>query len=192
MKNKKTLVALILVAVLGIVGATYAYFTSRAILNNEFKAGTYSTVVIDEFTSPTNWKPGDVTAKRVNVKNKGTIAVIARAKFTESWTAADGTDLPLTRDGERVAQFTIGEDWELADDEYYYYKNELGTDETSTDFISSVTFNPNFELEEGTDVECTTTEEEGKTIVECNDLSSGYAGATYRLNITVETTQTVE
>ena len=45
MENKKTLVALALVALVGIVGATFAYFTSSATLSNEFTTGTYSTSV---------------------------------------------------------------------------------------------------------------------------------------------------
>ena len=189
MKNKKILLALVLVAIVGVVGGTYAYFTSTATVNNEFKTGTYATSVTEEFTSPTNWKPGDVTTKKVNVTNKGTVDVAARASYTESWTASDGTKLDLTRDNEAVAQFTIGSDWELAKDGYYYYNDILGTDDVSTDFISSVTFNPNFKLEEGKDIKCTKVEEEGKTTIDCENLTSGYAGATYRLNITIETIQ---
>ena len=188
MKNKKMLVALALVAIVGVISATYAYFTSTATLNNEFKTGTYATSVTEEFTSPTNWKPGDVTTKKVNVTNKGTVDVAARASYTESWTAADGTKLDLTRDNEAVAQFTIGEDW-VQDGDYYYYNSILSTDDVSTDFISSVTFNPDFKLEEGKDIKCTKVEEEGKTTINCENLTSGYAGATYRLDITIETIQ---
>lgn len=52
-----------------------------------------------------------------------------------------------------------------------------------------VKFNPNFILKEGTDKECTTTKADGKTTVSCENLNSGYAGATYTLEITIETVQ---
>ena len=190
MENKKSLIALALVALVGIVGGTFAYFTSSTTLTNEFETGTYSTSVTEEFVSPDNWTPGTTTKKTVNVTNNGSVEVAVRASYTEKWLAADKTTvLSGTRDGEKVAQFTIGSDWELATDGYYYYKGTLATGQTSNDFISSVTFNPNFELEEGTDIECTTSTVDGKTISSCTSLTSGYAGATYSLDITIETIQ---
>ena len=189
MEDKKSLVALALVALVGIVGGTFAYFTSSAKLTNEFTTGTYSTSVKEEFVSPDNWTPGTTTKKKVNVTNNGSVEVAVRATYTEKWTAKDGTVLSGTRNGEKVAQFTIGSDWELATDGYYYYKGILTSGQTSSDFISSVTFNPNFELEEGTDIECTTTKENGKVTSSCTSLTSGYAGATYSLEITIETIQ---
>ena len=98
MNNNKALIALALVALIGIVGGTYAYFTSTSTLNNSFQTGTYATSVTEEFVSPTNWVPGTVTQKKVNVTNKGTVSIVARASYTESWTAADGTSLLLTKD----------------------------------------------------------------------------------------------
>ena len=173
----------------GVVGATFAYFTSSATLTNEFETGTYSTSVTEEFVSPDNWTPGTTTAKKVNVTNNGSVDVAVRAKYTEKWTAKNGTVLSGTRNGEKVAQFNIGSDWEKATDGFYYYKGTLTNGQTSSDFISSVTFNPNFILEEGTDIECTTTKVNGKTTVNCESLTTGYAGATYSLDITIETIQ---
>ena len=189
MENKKSLVALALVALVGIVGGTFSYFTSSTTLTNEFETGTYSTSVKEEFVSPDNWTPGTTTPKKVNVTNNGSVEVAVRATYTEKWTAKNGTVLSGTRNGEQVAQFNIGSDWEEATDGYYYYKGTLTSGQTSSDFISSVTFNPNFILEEGTDIECTTTKENGKTTVNCESLTSGYAGATYSLDITIETIQ---
>ena len=189
MENKKSLIAIALVALVGIVGVTFAYFTSTATLNNPFQTGTYSTSVKETFISPDNWTPGTTTQKKVNVTNNGSVDIAVRATYTEQWTAKDGTKLDGVRNGERVALFTIGADWDEGKDGYYYYKDILGEDETSTDFISSVTFNPNFILQEGTDIECTTTKVNGKTTIDCVNLETGYAGATYSLNITIETIQ---
>ena len=190
MNNNKALIALALVALIGIVGGTYAYFTSTSTLNNSFKTGTYATSVTEEFVSPTNWVPGTVTQKKVNVTNKGTVSIVARASYTESWTAADGTSLSLTRNGDPIAQFEIGSDW-VQEGNYYYYNKVLGQNATSTDFLEDVTFNPEFELLEGTDIHCETvgTVGQGTAEVKCSNLRSGYAGATYTLNITIETIQ---
>ena len=182
MDNKKSLIALALVALVGIIGGTFAYFTSTATLNNTFTTGTYSTSVTEQFVSPDNWTPGTTTQKKVNVTNNGSVDIAVRAKYTEKWLAADNTTvLSVKRKGEQVAQFAIGSDWEKATDGYYYYKGILTNGQTSSDFISSVTFNPNFKLEEGTDISCTTTTENGTTTVNCANLTTGYAGATYTL-----------
>ena len=81
MDNKKTIIALALVALVGIIGGTYAYFTSTATLSNEFTTGTYSTSVTEEFVSPSNWTPGTTTAKKVNVTNNGSVEVAVRASY---------------------------------------------------------------------------------------------------------------
>ena len=148
MENKKSLIAIVLVALVGIIGATFAYFTSTSRLTNTFQTGTYSTSVKETFISPDNWTPGTTTTKKVNVTNNGSIAIAVRAKYTEKWTASNGTVLSGTRNGEKVAQFTVGSDWIASTDGYYYYNGTLTTGQTSSDFISSITFNPNFSLED--------------------------------------------
>ena len=55
----------------------------------------------------------------------------------------------------------------------------------STDFISAVIFNPNFTLKEDVDINCETVEENGKTTVNCVNLTTGYLDATYTLEITI-------
>ena len=188
MENKKALIALALV---GIVGGTFAYFTSTSRLNNSFQTGTYSTSVKEEFVSPDNWTPGTTTPKKVNVTNKGTVPIVARASFEETWVAANGDELDGVRDDKLIALFDIGEDWIPAVDGYYYYNKVLGQNATSTYLIEEVTFNPDFKLVEGQDIHCETigTVGQGTAEVRCSNLTSGYAGATYTLNITIETIQ---
>ena len=188
--NQKALIALALLALVGLIGATSAYFTSSAKLTNTFKTGTYSTSVTEEFESPDNWTPGTTTEKKVNVSNKGTVPIVVRASYIESWTAKNGNTLSLTRNGENVALFDIGEDW-VQEGNYYYYNKVLGQNAVSTDFISEVTFNPKFTLEEGVDISCETvgTVGQGTSEIKCSNLTTGYAGATYTLEITIETIQ---
>lgn len=189
MNNTKILIAITLIALIGVVGGTFAYFTSTSTLNNEFQTGTYATSVKEEFVSPDNWTPGTTTQKTVNVTNNGSVDIAVRASYVAKWTAEDGTVLSGLRNNERVAQFSIGSDWQSATDGYYYYKNILASGQTSSNFISSVTFNPNFVLEEDKDIKCTTINVDGKTTVNCVNLTSGYAGAVYTLDITIETIQ---
>lgn len=206
MDSKKSLIALALVALIGIIGGTYAYFTSSATLNNTFKTGTYATSVTEEFTSPSNWTPGTTTTKKINVQNNGSVAIVARAKFVEGWKASNGTPLSLYFGGEsstdKIADFTIGTGWVLGADGWYYYNTVLTNGNASNDFISAVTFDPNFELRETTytadgqvdvlgDITCTKTgvEGTGTTTVDCKNEASGYAGATYTLDVTIETVQ---
>ena len=189
MDTKKSLIALALVALVGIVGGTYAYFTSSAKLTNEFTTGTYATSVTEEFVSPTNWAPGQKVDKKVNVTNNGTVDIAVRASYTETWKAANGTTLSNTMDGgESIAVFAVGADWEKATDGKYYYKSTLAPNGTTTNFITDVTFNPDYEFGD-TDMTCTTTSEGGVTEVKCENTNTGYAGATYTLDITIETIQ---
>ena len=189
MKNKKILVAILALVLVGVIGGTVAYYTSTATFNNEFTTGTYSTIITEEFESPDNWTPGTTTSKKINVTNDGRVEVAVRAKIEESWTASNGNSLPLVRDEITIANYVIGTDWVLAEDGYYYYKNILTSKDVSSDFISSVTFNSDFTLKDGEDIKCTTSTEDGKTTVECVNLTSGYAGAKYKLNVTLETIQ---
>lgn len=189
MDTKKSLIALALVALVGIVGGTYAYFTSKATLNNSFKTGTYATSVTEEFVSPTNWAPGQTVDKKVNVTNNGTVDIAVRASYTESWTSASGATLSNTMDGgDSIAVFDIGADWIEATDGKYYYKSTLAPNGSTTYFIEEVTFNPDYEFGT-TDISCTTTTVDGVTEVKCESLNTGYAGATYKLDITIETIQ---
>jgi len=209
-KNRKPLIALLLVAIVGLVGGTIAYFTDSTTFSNVFKTLTYGTTVTEEFVSPDDWTPGTETSKTVVAKNTGDVDVAVRVSYKETWTDADGKTNTLSgditvKDGNKtkteraaVINFDNTADWTYSDG-YYYYKKALAKDETSSSFIKSVTFNPNVGGSEE-DVTCTTklydkdgnkTTDESKVAkkeVSCVD-ATGYAGATYTLDITVETIQ---
>ena len=95
-KSKKSLVALLLVAVLGIVGATIAYFTSTDTFENLFGTKPYSMEVVETFESPDDWTPGTTTNKTVVATNKGDVEAAVRVSYTESWVDANGDPLSLT------------------------------------------------------------------------------------------------
>lgn len=190
-KNKKPLIALLLVAVLGVVGVTFAYFSTENIFENTFKTGAYKTEAEETFTSPSNWTPGTVTEKKIKVTNKGDVDVAVRISFEEKWTAADGTELPLTdADDNRAAEIYLDNlHWQKYNEssgEHYYYDAKLKpTESLIEDLVILIAFNENVAINPITN--CTTSED--GTTKTCTSTLSGYAGATYTLNVKVETAQ---
>ena len=85
MKNKKTIIILILILFVGIVGLTLAYFANNTDVENIFTTKPYSTTVEEVFESPSNWLPGDVTSKTVIATNTGGVDEAVRIRLNESW-----------------------------------------------------------------------------------------------------------
>lgn len=92
-KNKKALVALLIVAIVGVIGFTFAYFSDKITVNNEFKTKPYGTTVTEVFVSPENWTPGTETEKTVVTKNSGEVDEAVRVSYTEKWVSANGDEL---------------------------------------------------------------------------------------------------
>jgi len=197
-KKKKLIIALALVAVIGVIGGAYAFFQTSNLFANIFQTSTYKTSVTETFTSPTDWKPGDETAKTVIATNEGSVPIAVRVSYTESWTSANGDTLALkqnTTDTDNVAiiNFDNTADWTETDcngTTYYYYKSDLATGESTSSFIKSVTFNEDTVVNDATGMSCTEdTSVDGQITKTCQSTGDGYAGATYTLNILVETVQ---
>lgn len=194
MKKHKLIISLVALLVIGTVGATFAYYTSSKSFTNKFVTGEYGTVIREKFESPSDWAPGDVTEKIVNVKNTGDVEIAARIAITETWTSKGGNDLSkvitVNNAEEKIALFTTGSNWVLNADGKYYYNTKISSGTTTQNFIENVTFNPNFALVKGRDIDCTEgTDAEGYMAQTCTSTTTGYAGATYTLVITVETIQ---
>ncbi len=193
-KNKKPLIALLLIAVLGVVGVTFAYYTTTDTFENTFNTGTYKTEVVENFTSPSNWAPGTVTNKTISVTNKGDVDVAVRVSFEENWTDSFGTDLPLAdTDGNKAAiiHFTDldseNSSWTKSTEngvDYYYYRIKLAPNESSTSLIESVEYNKAVEINS---LNTCTDNEAG--VKSCSAQLLGYSGATYTLNVKIETVQ---
>ena len=175
-KNKKSLVALLLVALFGTVGVTFAYFTSTDTFESVFSTKPYKMEVVETFESPDNWVPGTTTSKSV---------------VAEEWKDALGNTLPLKDAGDNFASIiNFASDWSSKwtkstenGTDYYYYKTKLAKNASTSSLIESVTFNPN--------VTITTTNNcvENGNVKTCTTTTGGYAGGTYKINIKVETVQ---
>lgn len=188
MKNKKSLIALVALLIVGVVGSTFAYFTTTKTFKNEFKTEGYSTSVSETFESPTEWTPGTTTEKVVTATNNGDVEVAVRVKLEEAW--SNGLALTqTTNDGTwNVAEinFANADKWELKEG-YYYYKEELAKGESTLPLFTGVTYNEKMTAELA-GIVCTETTNEN-TVTETCTSGNGYAGATYTLNVTVETIQ---
>ena len=190
MKNKKMpIIALALVALVGIVGGTIAYFSSTAVLPNVFQSQKYKTVARETFVAPTDWKPGTKTQKEVMVTNEGNVPVVVRVTESGVWTNAKGEvidESPLEDSAKGAIIERVLTNWTKHTDGKYYYNEVLAAGATTKDsYIRSVTFNATVNA----DVTCEeTSDASGKTIT-CESSEEGYAGAKYTLTLTVETVQ---
>ena len=197
MKNKKSIIALLIVLCVGLVGLTIAYFSNSQTINNLFSTKEYATTYTEVFVSPDNWLPGDTTDKTIVATNTGQVDQAVRISLTEEWKSKNGdilsglidsngllTDEEENSEKAAIINFSDNNDWTY-DNGYYYYNYKLAPQESTSSLIDSVTFNPKVTLGD-TCVENET--ESGKTIT-CNSSSNDYDNATYKLTINVETVQ---
>lgn len=187
-KNFKPLVALALIAVVGVIGTTFAYFTSTDTFENVFNTKPYAVTVVNTFNSPDNWTPGTETPLTVTAKNTGDVDVAVRISFEEAWEDALGNTLPLQVDGDNVSviNFVNNDKWfsdTINGKTYYFYNEILSKNETTETLVDTVTFNPGVEI--GVNSNCTT----NAGVTTCTTTTSGYAGGKYELIFTVETAQ---
>lgn len=188
LKNKKTIVFIIVLLVL-FVGGTIAYYRSSDVLENIFNAGTYKTVATEVFESPTNWKPGDETPKTVTIKNEGTIPVRARISLGIEWRNANGGLIDSYIMGNNgapelaaIVNYDNLDDWTRSNG-YYYYNDILNPNDVTSSLLKSVTFNPNVE----NSIVCTKSNNGLTETCESTDL--GYDGGTFKLFVNIETVQ---
>ena len=186
MKNKKKIVtALAGLALVGAVGGTFAYFNSSATFENVFHTAGLGVKYTENFVSPNNWQPGDTTPKTLTVTNESSTPIRARVKInTEEW--KKGTVILSNTQGsvEAAIKNINTTDW-IESGGYYYYTGEIAPGATTPTFINSVTFNPDIDMSDT----CTSegTVGTGEYTVTCT--AGAYAGATYTLELKVETIQ---
>ena len=196
-KNKKSLIALLILVIIGVIGFTLAYFSDSITIGNKFKTKEYGTSVTEVFESPDNWTPGTTTDKTVVATNTGNVDEAVRISYTEKWVAADETtelsgwvdaygkltshEEELTTDEKAaIINFDNESDWTL-NNGYYYYNYKLEPNESTSSLIESVTFNSLVT----SDSKCETVD----NTTTCTSTKKGYDGATYTLTFTIESVQ---
>ena len=197
MKNKKSIIALLIVLCVGLVGLTIAYFSNTDTIDNLFSTKEYATTYTEEFVSPDNWLPGDTTTKTIVATNTGQIDQAVRISLTEEWKSKNGdtlsglidsngilTDEEENSDKAAIINFSDNNDWTY-DNGYYYYNYKLSPTESTSSLMDSVTFNPKVTLGDT----CTETNNNGLKTITCSSSGDDYDNATYTLTLTIETVQ---
>lgn len=188
-KNRKKLLIVSGISLLTIIGGTLAYFTTSTSLVNKFKTALYQNTIKETFIAPTAWTPGTTTTKTVILTNTGNINMAVRASYTEEWVSLDGSKLPLKDSDNNIAAIiNFNKGWTKDNDGYYYYGSKsnmtvVKPNETTTSFISGVTFNENIKSSLNK-----TVSSDGKTIT-YTSTGTGYDNATYTLTVKIDTIQ---
>ena len=78
--NNRVLIAAIVLALVIVIGATFAWFTSKDEVTNKLSAITdYNVSITETYTPETNWVPGEEVNKDVALVNTGSTAAFVRA-----------------------------------------------------------------------------------------------------------------
>lgn len=162
-------------------------------IENIFSTSEYGTSVTQTFSNPNNWLPGTTTSANVIVNNNEDVDVAVRISYKESWTSKNSNvegDLSLSQGGNIASLIQWGNDfdWNTVIENgtiYKYYKYKLHRGESTSSIIESVTFNP---LING-DNNCSSVVDGDTTTIACSSNGSGYDGAIYKLQFTIETVQ---
>ncbi|MCR4760923.1 MAG: BsaA family SipW-dependent biofilm matrix protein [Oscillospiraceae bacterium] len=95
-KEKRVLIAALIVAAVTVAGSTFAWFTSKDEVTNRLTASAdYGVSIVEDFTPPSDWLPGQKINKDVSAVNTGNIGAFVRLGLLY--------DSKLTTAGEGVA-----------------------------------------------------------------------------------------
>lgn len=84
-KQKRVLVVSILLAALIVAGGTFAWFTSKDEVTNKLTASNnYGVSIVETFTPPSNWTPGQEVNKDVYAINTGNIDAFVRTSISSA------------------------------------------------------------------------------------------------------------
>ena len=163
--NKKKLSALLLAGILtaGVVGGTFAWFTSKDTVTNQFATGgtdepdnpDAGIKIEEEFQKPENVLPGTETNKDVRVKSTAKYDQFIRVKFEKKFikTNGDGTKTDVTDKLDtslielnftNYLKDTKAEGtWFEGEDGYYYYIGKVAGGSYTNMLLDSVTLSSN-------------------------------------------------
>ncbi|MGN1456832.1 MAG: TasA family protein [Acutalibacteraceae bacterium] len=132
-------------------GSTLAYFTAQDTAVNTISTGNLN-IAINEYqdsqsgeipyTDPTTpVMPGDCISKKVRIENTGSGSAYIRAKIDMSFESDEDDEQEEQEElSTDLISLNIGDDWTLADDGYYYYKDIVESGEETTELFTTVTF----------------------------------------------------
>ena len=185
-KNKRTIIAIAGVFLLAGIALTYALSNDRSTMPNVFGVADYKIAYSEDFTGPANWQPCEEVAKTFTVTNQGNAPVTVRLSYEDYWRNKVDTEyLQPVKDGVQLVQIILQneDDWILKSDGYYYYKETLQPNATTSSLFKAVKLNCDANLDK--DNICTKTA--NGTV--CEKPADEYEGASYHLKITAQTMQ---
>ena len=179
-KNKKYMIAIVVLLFAVVVGTTYALFFSNTSLANLFSVGNFNVVTTETFTSPASWQPGQEISKTITATNNGNIQAAFRVKYSEAWVDSNNSPISNVPNDAVSINFINNYDWSYnSSDGYYYYNWIIEPGDTTRSLISGITLNSSLTG----NASCV---EDGNTY-NCSSSISGLEGATYILTFTKET-----
>lgn len=145
-KNKivRLLIPFLLLAVLGLVGTSFAWTKQEVSVENKLKAHTTEISIKEDFEPETG-------KKEVVFKNNGSSSVFLRMTWTEYWETADGKILSNQIGGEEVATKKWTDayrlQWKEANptDGWFYYTQILPAGGSTDKILTKVEFPKNYE-----------------------------------------------
>ncbi|MCD8095943.1 MAG: BsaA family SipW-dependent biofilm matrix protein [Ruminococcus sp.] len=156
-KQKRALVASVILAALIAIGGTFAWFTSEDTVVNELSASSsYGVSITEDFTPPEQWTPGQTITKEVAAVNTGNVAAFVKVELTDTLSLtyeSTSTDIPSANGSDTYVTLTSDEVTSLqAGGQLVYAAGETITDNTvsSEDYTPSTTGLYVFERSDGT------------------------------------------
>lgn len=146
MKKRMLTAALALCCLAVLATGTLAYFTAEETAQNVITMGALKMDLVELNEDGQPWKdvenivPGMEVTKEAFVKNTGTVDFYTRVMITKRYVNEQGEELPdLDTD---LVELDLGEDWELGEDGFYYYKYKkpVAPGEKTEPLFTTVTF----------------------------------------------------
>lgn len=130
-----SIIVILLLSVMGI-GMTSAWFIAgTSTKENIFNTGKVDIQLNEEFNPPSKWVEGEVIPKIIEIENEGSLDVYTRIRLTGVWQQrieGDWVDTSLAPDNVELTMAEESESGWIYDNGFYYYKNILPANETSS------------------------------------------------------------
>lgn len=144
-KRTKSILIILALALVAIVGATIAYYTSKNDFKNEFHVSEPGVAVVEKFNPSDQWVPGEEKTKEVWFTNSGEVDMLLRFHVEVDWeedskpaSASEASQIvTLNRNTAFEKNFCS---FKENDKDYYYYKKVLKPGEVTSNVLDSVTF----------------------------------------------------
>lgn len=141
--NKKPLIFLLILLVVGVIGGTFAYYYSEVVIPNQFRAMTYNITIEEEFNN--TW--GTKKVSFVNKEDTNT-PVVLRINYNEMWRKEIDIYTKVSLDNNVNGVNVVSKNWTTdftnnfidGGDGWFYYKKILNAKE-SVQVLESIELN---------------------------------------------------